>query len=163
MIHDGGTDNIVIFSDAGSEYDGVYTVHNSDRASDIFDYGVAEDLKSESSSCIAASCRFIEITEIRRNTGDTENAGLLVDDFHYLLQRQVLFMCNKFNTAWVDITGTGSHNQTFQWGQSHGGINGFAAVHSGKRRTVAQMADNNLQIFRLLAENLCGTQGNISV
>ena len=72
-------------------------------------------------------------------------------------------MGDELDTAWVDVTGTGSHNKTFQWSQSHGSIDGFAAVHCGKRGTVAQVADDNFQIFRFLAEDLSGTQRNVSV
>ena len=60
----------------------------------------------------------------------------------------------------VDVTGTGTHHQTFQRGQTHGGINTFTVADSRNRTTVAQMAGDDVQFFNRFVQELCGFLGS---
>ena len=67
------------------------------------------------------------------------------------------------NDSRVDITRTGTHDQTFQRGKTHGGINAFTVADGGYRTTVAQVAGDDVQFFNRFVQNFSGFLGHIVV
>ncbi len=55
----------------------------------------------------------------------------------------------------VDITGTGTHHQAFQRGQTHRGINAFAVTDGRDGAAVAQVAGDDVYFFYRLVQHFC--------
>ena len=63
----------------------------------------------------------------------------------------------------VNGTATGTHDDTFQRSGTHGGVKALAALNCCDGGTVAQVAGNDVQLLRLLAQKLCSAQRNVAV
>ena len=114
--------------------------------------------------CIAVVVTCFQITEIGRQiVGQTIYTGLLVQNGHDLVDVLALFVSDELHDGRIDITGTGSHDQTFQRCQTHGGVYTLAVLNSGYAGTIAQVANDDLQIFVLFAQNLSSLLGYIRV
>ena len=114
--------------------------------------------------CIAVVVTCFQITEIGRQiVGQTIYTGLLVQNGHDLVDVLALFVSDELHDGRIDITGTGSHDHTFERGKAHGGIYTFAVLYSGKGSTISHMAYDDLQIFVLFAQNLRSLPGYIRV
>ena len=83
-----------------------------------------------------------------------------VEDF---LDGQTFTLADGLYDSGVDVTGTGTHGQTFQRSETHGGVNAYAALDSGDRGAVAQVAGDDAQILDVLAHSLCALLGNVAV
>ena len=59
-----------------------------------------------------------------------------------------------FQHGRIDIAGTRAHQHALKRGQAHGGIHNLAAHDGAQGRAVAQMADDELAVLRLLAQVL---------
>lgn len=62
-----------------------------------------------------------------------------------------------------DITRTGTHDQTFQRGQAHRGVNAFTVADSRNGTTVAQVAGDDVQFFYRFVQHFCRFLGYIEV
>ena len=102
-------------------------------------------------------CRYI--TVIAGDAGHAEHTGFLVQNVQNLGYGQVLFVAQILNKSRIDISGTGSHDHTFERGKAHGGIYTFAVLYSGKGSTISHMAYDDLQIVVVFAKELCGSLG----
>ena len=70
----------VVFADTCSEDDRVHAVHLCDVSADVESYLVSEHLQRQQSSFVTVLCSSLEVSEVTGNAGDTQNAGLLVQD-----------------------------------------------------------------------------------
>ena len=63
----------------------------------------------------------------------------------------------------VDVARAGTHDQTFQRGQTHRGVNAFTVADSGYRTTVAQMAGDDVQLFNRLVQDFSRFLSHVEV
>jgi len=63
----------------------------------------------------------------------------------------------------VQISGPGAHHETFQRGETHGGVDAAALLDGGDGGSVAQMAGDHVGVFRAAFHDLQGPAGHIAV
>lgn len=107
--------------------------------------------------------RIFEVTEVAGNAGDAKNAAFLVHIFVHSCIVQTLFLHQDRNDCRIDGAAAGAHEDPIKRREAHGRIHGFAAINSGDGRPIAQMASNDLGIFRFLAKKLSGTGSYIAM
>ena len=64
--------------------------------------------------------------------------------------------------AGVDVAAACAHDETFDGGEAHAGIDGFAVSDGGDGRAVAEVGDDHAQIFQRFAQNPRGFGGNVA-
>ena len=88
----------------------------------------------------------IAMTPIRVVCNNTLNLALDTANrswsIHHTGDIQVFFLCDEFHDSRIDVTGTGSHNNAFQWSQTHGCIYTFTVYYGTDGRSVTQVAND---------------------
>ena len=70
----------------------------------------------------------LNITEVAGNAAaHAEYAGFLVEDVQYLVDVLALFVADELNNSRINVTTSGSHDQTLKRSQAHTGIYALAA------------------------------------
>ncbi len=152
-----------VLANTCGEDQAVQAVHGCGVGADILGNLVAELTQSQDASLVALCLAVFQITEVGGMiVGQSQNTGLLVQHIQSLVNADAFLVHDILNNASIDVTGTGSHGNTCQRRQTHGGIYALTVLHSGQGGTVAQMADDDLALSRI-AEELDGTLGNETV
>ena len=90
-------------------------------------------------------CRFCQISEVTGETaGQTQHAGFFIADIDHFCCGDAFFFCQEAYDTGVNVTGSGTHDQTLQRSQTHGSIHGFSPLDCRNGCTVAQMTNNDL-------------------
>jgi len=105
----------------------------------------------------------LDVTLVAGNTGDAQQAGLLVQDLVQLVAGDVQGVLQVVNHRGVQVAAAGTHHQAGQRGHAHGGINDLALIDSGDGGAVAQMAGDELQALNGLLEVLSSLVSNVLV
>ena len=105
----------------------------------------------------------LDVTLVAGNTGDAQQAGLLVQDLVQLVAGDVQGVLQVVDHRGVQVAAAGAHHQAGQRGHTHGGIHDLALVHSSNGRTVAQVAGDQLQALNGLLQVLGSLVCNILV
>ena len=132
-----GTNQRCVLTDTCGKADHIYTVHSCYIRTDVFCYTVAIGVHCADAMLITSVITIFQITEIGRQVvGQAVYTGLLVQNGHDLVDVLALFVSDELHDGRINITGTGSHDQTFQGSQTHGGIYTFAVLHCRYAGTV---------------------------
>ena len=132
------TDQRCILTDTCGKADHIYTVHCCYIRTDVFCYTVAVGVHGADAMLITSVITILQISEIGRQViGQAVYTGLLVQNSHDLVDILALFVSDELHDSRINITGTGSHDQTFQRSQTHGGIYAFAVLNCRYAGTVA--------------------------
>jgi len=163
VFADSSSGGSTVFANTGGEDDSVNAVHGSGVAANGLSYPVVENVQSQSGTVVAVGSSVVEVTEVGGNAGDTQNAGLLVEDVQHLVDVEAILVHDELNSTGVQLTAAGAHGETYQGSEAHGGIDGLAAFDSADGAAVAHMAGDELQLFDGLAKHFSCTAGNIAV
>ena len=112
---------------------------------------------------VAVFGTLFDIAVVAGGLSDAEHAGFLVEHDIDILCGHMLFFHKERDDGRVDGTRTRTHHKTVKRRYAHSGIKRLAALNSGNRRTVAEMAGNDVDLLRLLAEHSGGTCRYIAV
>ena len=153
----------VVLTDTACECDSVDTAHSSSVSTDVLNELVADHGLDELATLVACLRTVLDVSVVGGLLGYTENTGLLVHDSVDLLGSKVLLLHKQGNDRRVDRSATGTHHDTLKRSYTHSGVHTLTAVNCSDRRTVTEVAGYKLDVLRLLAENLCCTEGNVSV
>ena len=81
---------------------------------------------------IAFLCCILDVTEVAGNaTAHAEYTGFLVQNVQNLVYGLAFLVADELNNGRVDITTSGSHDQTLKRSQTHAGV--YALTTDGSR------------------------------
>ena len=110
VCHDFFTYERAVLADACCESDHINAVHGCCIRADILGNSVAECVYGQFSVLVAAKISLFQIAEVRGEAvGQSEDAGLLVEDVDYLRSSQVLFACDEINDRRIEVAASGAH------------------------------------------------------
>src|SRR5690606_23046207 len=138
------------------------TVHQRSVRADVLRQTVAVNVHCTFSVCFFCVVVF-NITAVAGDFGQTQQARLFGQHFVDLINAHAQGVVQVEDDRRVDVTGTGTHHQTFQRGQTHGCINTFTVADSRNRTTVAQVAGDDVDFFNRLVQYFCGFLSHIEV
>ena len=75
----------------------------------------------------------------------------------------MLFIHDEGSSPEVEVTGTGTHDETLHRRQTHRGVHALAVHHSCAASSAADVGGDNLLTLRIYAEELADTCGYIAV
>ena len=111
------------------------------------------DIK-ELSLVVAVLRRACDIAVIAGDTGNSEEAGLLVHVVAHLVGSKTQLICNEGYSGGVYAAAACSHDNAVQRSEAHGSVNGLAALDGGDGGAVAEVAGYDLEILDILAHSV---------
>ena len=149
------TNHRCVFTDTTGEDNGIQTtIHQRGVSTDVFRQTVAVNVHCTFSVFFSGVVIF-NITAVAGDFGQTQQAGLFGQHFVDLVNAHAQGIVQVEDDRRVDVTGTRTHHQTFQRGQTHGGINTFTVTDSRYRTAVAQVASDDVQLINRFVQHFC--------
>ena len=130
------------------------TIHQRSVRTDVFRQTVTVNVHCTFSVFFSRVVIF-NITAVAGDFGQTQQAGLFGQHFVDLVNAHAQGVVQVEDDRRVDVTGTRTHHQTFQRGQTHGGINTFTVTDSRYRTAVAQVASDDVELINRFVQNFC--------
>ena len=119
-----------VFTDTTGEDDGIQTtVHQCGVRTDVLRQTVAVNVHCTFSVFFGGVVVF-NITAVAGDFSQTQQARLFGQHFVDLVNAHAQGVVQVEDNRRVDVTGTRTHHQTFQRGQTHGGINTLTVTDS---------------------------------
>ena len=143
-----------VLADAAGEDNSVKSVHDSSIGADELLDLIAEHLACELRLVVAVLRRACDIAVIAGNTGNSEEAGLLVHVVAHLVGSKTQLICNEGYSGGVYAAAACSHDNAVQGSEAHGSVNGLAALDGGDGGAVAEVAGYDLEILDILAHSV---------
>jgi len=136
------------------EDNSVKTVHDSSIGADELLDLIAEHFTCELRLVVAVLRRACDIAVIAGDTGNSEEAGLLVHVVAHLVGSKTQLICNEGYSGGVYAAAACSHDNAVQRSEAHGSVNGLAALDGGDGGAVAEVAGYDLEILDILAHSV---------
>ena len=130
------------------------TIHQRSVRTDVFRQTVAVNVHCTFSVFFGGVVVF-NITAVAGDFGQAQQAGLFSQHFVDSVNAHAQRVVQVEDDRRVDVTGTCTHHQTFQRGQTHGGINTFTVTDSRNRTAVAQVASDDVQFINRFVQHFC--------
>ena len=143
-----------VLADAAGEDNSVKSVHDSSIGADELLDLIAEHFACELSLVVAVLRRACDIAVIAGDTGNSEEAGLLVHVVAHLVGSKTQLICNEGYSGGVYAAAACSHDNAVQRSEAHGSVNGLAALDGGDGGAVAEVAGYDLEILDILAHSV---------
>ena len=106
---------------------------------------VDEDFEREFGAGVALFHRGDDLAHIPGNSGDAEEAGFFVEEIVELLAGERTFAHEIGKDAGTDGARPGSHHETFERSEAHGGVYAAAIANGGEGTAVSQVARYDFQ------------------
>ena len=152
-----------IFTDTTGEYNSVQTtIHQRSVGTDVFGQAVAVNVHCALRVFFRRVVVF-NIAAVAGHFGQTQQARLFGQQFVDCVNAHAQGVVQVEDDRRIDITRTGTHDQTFQRGQAHRGVNAFTVADSRNGTTVAQVAGDDVQFFYRFVQHFCRFLGYIEV
>ena len=155
-----GADVGRILANSGSEDDGIDVTEHHGVCTDVFDDAIVEDVHGADGFGFAFGDAVFEHAAVVGNARQAEQTGLFVDEVVEFVGVHALGAAEVREDGGIDVTAASAHAEAFERRQAHGGIDGFAALNGGNRRTAAEVARNDVEIFDVFAEDFGQTIGD---
>jgi len=139
--------DIAVFANAGGEDKRVDIADGSRVGANIFFDAVAVHFEGEGRSRIAFVGCLFDRAHVVGQTRDTEHAALFVEQVVDLCDGHVFDTGEKSDDGGVDIAASGAHDEPFQGGKPHGGIDGFAVLDGRHARAVSEMRGDEIRFL----------------
>ena len=152
-----------MLADAAGEHDGIHAAHGCNVAADGLLDLVVQHVAGQLCALVAFLSSLFHIALVAGNAGNTQQAGLLVEDLVQLMAGDAQRVLQIVDHGGVQVTAAGAHHQTGQRGHAHGGVHHAALVHRGDGGAVAQMAGDELQTGDRLGQILGGLHAHVLV
>ena len=120
---------LAVLTDACGKDDGINTAHDHDVLADILLDGVGVHLVCQHSALITELRSFTDASQIVGDTGDSEQAGLLVHKVVNLVRAQTFVLHEERHDRRVDRSATRTHHETVKGSHAHGRVNGDTVVN----------------------------------
>ena len=146
-----------VFADAAREDDSVNARESHGEAADFAGEAVAENVKGDLGALVAFACSLRQGAHVVREAGETEQAGFLVHEMVELVDGAVFFavlLCDVEEDGRVEATGACAHDEAFERGEAHRGIDTLAVQNSGAAGAVAEVSRDKASFFGLGAKHL---------
>ena len=124
-----------------------YIADGSRVGANIFFDAVAVHFEGEGRSRIAFVGCLFDRAHVVGQTRDTEHAALFVEQVVDLCDGHVFDTGEKSDDGGVDIAASGAHDEPFQGGKPHGGIDGFAVLDGRHARAVSEMRGDEIRFL----------------
>ena len=149
-----------MFTDTAGEDNSICTADEYIVGTDVFHDPADEHLESKLGAFIAVCSGVFDVAHIAASdTGNSIKTGLLVEKgIHFFSGCPQLYEAE--NCGRIHVTASGTHHQTFQGGESHGGVDDFTVFHSRHTAAVAQVTGDDGHIFFLFAQEFGGGVGH---
>ena len=152
-----------VLADTAGEDNSVQTVHYSGiRADELLDL-IAEHFACELSLVVAMLCCVGDVAVIAGDTGNAEEARLLVHVVAHRIGGKTQLVCDEGDCGGVNAAAACAHDNAVQGSEAHGSIDGLAAFYSGDGGAVAEVAGNDLEILDVLAHSVSQRLSNEAV
>ena len=149
-----GASVVGVLTDAAGENNSVKSVHDSSIGADELLDLIAEHLAGKLRLVVAVLRRACDIAVIAGDTGNSEEAGLLVHVVAHLVGSKTQLICNEGYSGGVYAAAACSHDNAVQRSEAHGSVNGLAALDGGDGGAVAEVAGYDLEILDILAHSV---------
>lgn len=149
-----GADIVGVLADTAGEDNSVKSVHDSSIGADELLDLIAEHFACELSLVVAVLRRACDIAVIAGDTGNSEEAGLLVHVVAHLVGSKTQLICNEGYSGGVYAAAACSHDNAVQRSEAHGSVNGLAALDGGDGGAVAEVAGYDPEILDILAHSV---------
>ena len=137
------TSNSLVFTNTTGKYQYIHATHGSCVSTNIFLDTVVIHIHCHLGSFVTFIGSLGKFAHIGRNTRQTHDTTLLVQDIAGILSAPAFFFHQESNSTGIDVTRTGTHQQTFQRSQTHGSIDTLTILDSCNRTTVTDMSRDN--------------------
>jgi len=152
-----------MLADAAGKDDGVHAAHCGNVAADgLFDL-VVQHVAGQLCALVAVHGGLLDIALVAGHAGNTQQAGLLVQDLVQLVAGDLEVVLQVVDHRGIQVAAAGAHHQAGQRGHAHGSIHDLALIHSSDGRTIAQVAGDQLQALNGLLQVLGCLVGHILV
>ena len=141
----GGAQAGVVLTDAGGEGDGVQTSHDRRVRAHVLGQAVQVDVHGVDGVLVALVHHARDLTHVRL-AGQALHAGLAVEQVVDLVDRHTRHAHEMEDGGRVDVAGAPAHDQVFQRGQAHGGLDRARADDGRHGGAVAQVQDDLLEV-----------------
>src|SRR5699024_2890371 len=142
-----------VLADTSGEGDRVRVTQDQHVRADEATQLVDVDLVGQAGVVIALVDQLLDLAEVV-DTRDALQTGAPVEQVVDLVDLHATRTGQVEDHTRVDVTGTGTHDQTSQRGQTHGGIDRLAATDRRCRGTIAQVQGDLVDLLRLAAHDL---------
>ena len=141
----------IVFTHTGGKGDGVNAAQGNHVGTDEAAQLVNVDIVGQPRVLVFVVDALAQRTEVV-DTGDALDTGLLIEQGVNLVHTHARLADEVEDDARVNVTGTGTHSQTGQRGQTHRGIDGAAIADGRSRSTVAQVKSDLVGVHWVAAQ-----------
>ena len=163
VVADLCTGNGIVLADAAGKDDGIHAAHGGNVAADGLLDLVVQHVRSQLCALVACSGCLLHIALVAGDTGDAQQAGLLVQDLVQLVAGDVQGVLQVVDHRGVQVTAAGAHHQAGQRGHAHRGIHNLALVNCSNGRTIAQVAGADPEVAAAMNQELQRQRDNIEL
>ena len=163
VVHRHLADKLAVLADTAGEYERVDTRECHGDAADFAGEPVGERFEGDLCAHMAFACGLRQGAHVVRKSGEAEQAGFLVHELVEAVDIVTVLLADEEEDGRVKGAGAGAHDEAFQRGEAHGGVNALAIQNGGAAGTVTEVSGNEAAVFRLFAENLGGFAGHEAV
>ena len=156
VVHRHLADKLAVLADTAGEYQRVDARECHGDAADFAGEPVGERFEGDLCAHVAFACSLRQGAHVVRESGEAEEARFLVHELVEAVDIVAVLLADEEEDSRVDASGAGTHDEAFERGEAHGGINALAVQNGGAAGTVTEVSGNEAAVFRLLAEDLGG-------
>ena len=153
VVHRHLADELAVFANAASEYEGVDARESHGDAADFTGEPVGECFESNLGAHVAFACGLRQGAHVVRKTGEAEKARFLVYKLVETVDIVTVLLADEEEDGRVKGAGAGAHDEALERGEAHGGVNALAVQNGGAAGTVTEVSGNEAGFFGLLAKD----------
>lgn len=163
VVHGHLADKLAVLADTAGEHQRVDAGECHGDAADFAGEPVGERFEGDLCAHVAFACGLRQGAHVVRESGEAEQARFLVHELVEAVNVVAVFFADEEEDGRVKGAGAGAHDEAFQRGKAHGGVNALAVQNGGAAGTVTEVSRDETAVFRLFAENLGGFAGHEAV
>ncbi len=163
VVHCHLADKLAVLADTAGEHEGIDARESHGDAADFTGEPVGEGFEGNLGAHVAFARGLRQGAHVVRQAGEAEEARFLVHELVEAVDIVAVLLADEEEHCRVDGTRAGTHDEAFERGEAHGGINALAVQNGGAAGTVTEVSGNEAAVFRLLAEDFGGFAGHETV
>ena len=163
VVHGHLADELAVLADTTGEHQCVDARECHGDAADFAGEPVGEGFEGDLCTHVAFACGLRQSAHVVRKSGEAEQARFLVHELVEAVDVVTVLFADEEEDGRVKGAGAGAHDEAFQRGEAHGGVNALAVQDGGAAGTVTEVGRDEADFFGLLAENLGGFAGHEAV
>jgi len=153
-----------VFADTAGEDEGVrHAFEGYGEASDLAGEAEAEDVDGEPGGRIAGVILFGEHTQVVGDAAEADEAGLAIKEVGDFIEAEACFLGEKVVEVGIEVSAAGAHDEAFEGGEAHGGIDGFSIEYGGGAAAVAEVGGDQAAVAEIKIEKSRCLLGDVGV